>query len=137
MTESNGYLTVEQIRAAEDILEEDVEVPEWGGKLRVRGMTGKQRDAWETTIVQVRGNNRSLNLANLRARLVARSCVKGPGSHELLFTPADVEMLGNKSAAALERVFDVSRRLSALTESDVEELAKELGEGQSASSGSV
>ena len=37
---------------------------------------------------------------------------------------ADMEALGEKSAAALQRVFDVARRLSGMSESDVEELTK-------------
>jgi hypothetical protein len=35
-----------------------------------------------------------------------------------------VEALGKKSAAALNRVFEVAQRLSGITDDDVEELAK-------------
>ena len=42
----------------------------------------------------------------------------------LLFTAADVEQLGAKSALALDRVFDVAARLSGFRESDIEELEK-------------
>jgi hypothetical protein len=132
MSDKNGqYLSLDQIRTADDIQEEDVEVPEWGGKVRVRGMTGTQRDKWENDLLRVRGNKRSLDLQNARARLVARTCVQP------VFSVADAEWLGMKSAAALERVFDVARRLSGLTDTDIEELTKDLGEEQSVSSGSA
>jgi hypothetical protein len=35
----NGYLTPEAILAAADVQEVDVTVPEWGGRVRVRGLT--------------------------------------------------------------------------------------------------
>ena len=41
-----------------------------------------------------------------------------------LFYPSDVERLGETSAAALERVFSVGRRLAGMSDQDVEELAK-------------
>ena len=40
-------LTQEQIRAASDLKTEEVYVPEWGGSVLMRGMTGTERDAWE------------------------------------------------------------------------------------------
>jgi hypothetical protein len=41
-----------------------------------------------------------------------------------MFTAGDLEILGSKSAAALDRIFTVSRKLSGLTEEDIEELEK-------------
>jgi len=41
-----------------------------------------------------------------------------------LFADADALELGQKSAAALVRVVDVARRLSGMTDEDVEELEK-------------
>ena len=40
------YLSRDAILQREDIKTEDVEVPEWGGTVRVRGMSGVQRDAF-------------------------------------------------------------------------------------------
>lgn len=39
------FLTADEILAADDIPEDTVEVPEWGGKVRVRGLTLKQLSA--------------------------------------------------------------------------------------------
>jgi hypothetical protein len=41
-----------------------------------------------------------------------------------MFSDQDVTKLGKKSARALDRVFDVSQRLSGITKEDVEDLAK-------------
>lgn len=115
-------LTREAILQAVDLLTEDVEVPEWGGIVRVRGLTGAERDRFEGSVVQVKGRKAAMNLHNLRARLVALTAIDEDG--ERLFSSKDVEALGEKSAAALERVFSAAQRLSGLSDEDVEELTK-------------
>lgn len=121
-----SLLTKEAILAAEDRQTEDVAVPEWGGTVRVRGLSGTERDAYEAGIVLIsRSGQRSVNLKNLRGRLVALACIDEEGNR--LFTDEDAIALGDRSAAALERLFDVARRLSGLSDSDVEEMAEGFG----------
>ena len=38
------YLTAEAITAAQDPAHEDVHVPEWGGWVRVKALSGAERD---------------------------------------------------------------------------------------------
>jgi hypothetical protein len=128
------YLTREQILAAKDTQFEDVDIPEWGGVVRVRGMTGAQRDSFEGEMVQQRGKSQVINLRNLRAKLVAKSLVDEKGA--LLFTAKDIETLGEKSASGLQKVYIVAQKLSGITTEDVESLTVALGEDPSASSGS-
>lgn len=115
-------LTREAILNAADLVTEDVEVPEWGGTVRVRGLTGSERDAFEQSIMEQRGRDVALNLRNIRAKLVALSVVDEQGRR--VFSDDDVKALGQKSAVALQRVFEVAQRLSGLRSEDVEELAK-------------
>ena len=116
-------LTREAILQAKDLPYEDVAVPEWGGKVRVRALTGAERDRFEASIVEQRGKaGPRLNTANIRAKLVALCCVDEQGNR--LFSDEDAELLGRKSAAALNRVFEVAQRLSGLTQADMEELEK-------------
>lgn len=122
-------LTREQILGATDIITELVPVPEWGGEVLVRGLSGAERDRFEASIVDVRGKRRSVNLLNVRARLVALAIVDESGQR--VFRAGDVEALGAKSAAALSRVFDAAQRLSGLSDDDVEELEKNSRSGQS------
>ena len=118
-------LSRDQILQADDLQTEDVEVPEWGGSVRVRGLLGSERDAFEASMVHMRGNGqRELRLANMRARLVVMSVVDENGRR--MFTDADVKALGDKSAAALDRVFDAARKLSRLTNRDVAELTEDF-----------
>lgn len=124
------YLTREQIIGADDRRTADVDVPEWGGTVRLRGMSGRERDEYEAGIIAVGPKGaREVNLKNMRARLVAFSCIDDEGS--AIFTVDDIAALGEKSAAALERVFDVARKLSGLSEDDVEELAEGFGNAPS------
>lgn len=54
------------------------------------------------------------NLANIQARLVAKSVVDEDG--RLIFKDSDVYKLGLKNAAPLDRVFVVARRLSYISQ---------------------
>lgn len=130
------YLSREEILNIPDIQIEDVFVPEWNTNVRVRGLTGTERDAFEEASLQrygKKGQTREVNLKDFRARLSAWSMVDENGKR--LFSDSDIPALGKKAAAALQRIFDVASRLSGLSESDVDELIKNSPDGQSADSG--
>lgn len=142
-------LTREQILQKADLQVEFVEIPEWASEetpdagVYVRGLTGEARDAFEMAMLEQRRNAKGknvqiINLKNLRAKLVVRCAVDhaDPELAREIFTPADVEELGHKSAAALQRIYQKARELSGLSDEDVDELTAELGEGQSDASGS-
>lgn len=113
-----SFLSRENILEANDVPTEDVEVPEWGGTVRVQAMTGTERDKFEASMV---GKGNKPNLANFRAKLAAACMVDENGDR--LFSESDVNALGKKSAAALDRVATAAQRISALSAEDVDELA--------------
>jgi hypothetical protein len=121
-------LSKDEILKAEDLPREVVEVPEWGGSVMVRGLSASERDAFEGSIIELRGKERKLHLENIRAKLASLTMVDEQG--ERLFTDAEVAALGKKSAQAVQRVFEAAQRLSGISETDVEELAKNSGNGQ-------
>ena len=110
------------ILTAQDLQTEDVEVPEWGGAVRVRSFTGRERDAFEASMVRGEGRDRKVDLTNMRARLVGLTVIDETGQR--LFTDEEVDLLGAKSGAALDRVFAIAQKLNGLSGSDVEELSK-------------
>lgn len=112
-------LTRDEILKAQDQRTVVVDVPEWGGQVIVSTMTGFSRDAFEHSCV---GKNGGTNMKNIRARLCAATIVDENGS--LQFTEDDIIKLGNKSGAALARVFEAASKLNALSQGDVEQLAK-------------
>jgi len=119
-------LNRDQILSSDDLAKELVPMPEWGGDVWVRGMTGAERDSFEMDVVEQRGKKSAVNMNNMRAKLCSRSICDEAG--KLLFSEADVKKLGEKSAAALSRIFMIAQRLSGITETDVKELAEELEE---------
>ena len=119
-------LTKDDILKAQDLKTEIVPVPEWGGEVTVKGMTGAERDKFEGSIVQTRGKDQTLNMANIRAKLASMTICDEQGKR--LFTEADVQQLSAKSAQALQRIFAVAQRLSGIGEDDVKELAEGLQE---------
>lgn len=119
----------------DDIKMELVEVPEWGGSLYVRGLTGFERDRFEAEVVDDRKDSKRMNLTNVRARLVALAVVDENGTR--LFKPTDIEWLGQKSAAVLDRIYDVATRLSGISDTDIEGMVDDLKEASSEDSPSV
>lgn len=117
-------LTAADILGTDDLKRELVEVPEWGGHIYIRTMTGTERDAFEASCLNVSASGKSKppNLANFRARFIAQVACDESGA--ILFTAAQVKELGDKSASALNRCFSVAQRLSGLSDDDVEELVK-------------
>lgn len=86
---------------------ETVTVPEWGGiAVRVRSLSGDDRDRYEMAIYEGRRDGRF----NPRALMVALSVVHENG--ERVFADADIAALGELDAAGLDRVFAVAQRLS-------------------------
>jgi len=129
-----ALLTRDAILKAEDIHTEKVDVPEWGGEVLVRGLSGRQRDEFEGSLVEHRGRRAVMNTANMRAKLVAWSVVDEEGKR--LFTNGDVPELGEHSAAAVNRIYGVAARLSGLSDEDVDEMVADFGKtgGDSSSS---
>lgn len=114
-----GLLDRAAILAAPDLAHEDVPVPEWGGVVRIAAFSAAARDSFELWVVQSRQKG---SFVNVRAALVARCAVDAEGRR--LFSDSEVEALGAKSAAALDRLFEVAGRLNRVTEGDIEDLEK-------------
>jgi hypothetical protein len=75
------FLDRDEILDYEDIETHVVPVPEWGKKaaVRLKVLSAAERDAFEASTVTVKGGKQKPNLANLRARLVARCMVDAKG----------------------------------------------------------
>lgn len=116
----------EQILGAEDLPRQSVDTPEWAPavpSVTVRGLTAAERDQYEQGLTE-RTPDGSVrprrNLKNLRASFVVRVVVNDDGSR--VFTDDDIDVLGEKSALVLDRLWDVGRALSGMqTEVETEE----------------
>ena len=108
-------LSLETILAAKDQTIEKLAIPEWGGHVFVRNMSALERDKYEQAHL-------TKKLANYRATIAACSVCDEEG--KLLFSSANIAELAKKSAKPLDRIFEVSMRLSGISEKDIEELEK-------------
>src|SRR3990167_9168237 len=119
-----AYLTRDDVLSANDLPTKEVKVPEWGGIVLVRGLSGAEKDRLEASMLRQKGNEISLSINNVRAKLVSMSVIDESG--KLVFSEKDVHALGKKSSLALDRVYDVCQRLSGLSAKDVKEIALNL-----------
>lgn len=118
-------LSREDILQADDIEQEEVEVPEWGGGVIVEALSGEERSTFRDNHVKVDPNNpeqMEFKQKDSEERLVALCAVDEDG--ERLFKPEDVKRLRKKSSRALDRVASKARELSGLEEEDQEEAKK-------------
>lgn len=118
-----ALLTKDEILAADDLFTEDVEVPEWGGTVRIRGMTALQLDQWEMRIAKAR--ERGMTDIDFRASCVAQCIVDEDGNR--VFNIQDVVALSKKSGAVLDRLFDIVRDKSGMTNEHLRAAAENLG----------
>lgn len=97
----------------------DMDVPEWGGSVRITTMSGFARDRFESSVI---GKNGGVNHVNIRAKLVAACLVDDKG--ELMFKEKDIDALGRKSCKALDRIFEEAQKLNGIGDTEIEDLAK-------------
>lgn len=116
-------LTKDQILGADDRETKTIHVKQWGGDVKISTMTGADRDAFEATMIPEKGKDKVKQLANFRARFVARCIVDEEGG--TLFSSKDMVELGRKSSAVLSTLFDACRELNGMTDGDVDDLGKE------------
>lgn len=121
-----ALLSRKDILKAQDLPTKDVEVPEWGGTVRVRSLTARDRDAIETALIDARQKDDGQPV-NIRARYAAACIVDENGSP--LFSVDDVEVLGGKSGGAVDRVYEA---ISALNLIDPAEVETQAGESSAA-----
>jgi hypothetical protein len=118
-----AFLSADQILGADDRNYEDVDVPEWGGTVRVVGMSGSDRNAYQASLVVIgsNGNVQRLNMTDQLAKLLAR-CLHDDEFNRL-FSDKEIKALGTKNGAILERLSGIAQRLSGLRKEDVEAAA--------------
>lgn len=128
-----SLLSKSAILGASDLKHEDVEVPAWGGTVRIRTMTGEERDEFRTSIASNNGDA-GVPVGKFSAALLVATCVDEQGTR--LFTTEDMAALQAKSAASLDAPAAVAMRLNGLGSGAVEAAEKNSVSGQSVDSGS-
>ena len=107
-----NYLSAESIWSANDIQESEVDVPDWGGKVKIRGLTLEQMSTLATRVTHrnVRTGQDEID----RELSVALTLIYGMVEPQL--TEADAAKLSTKSAAAVTRIVQAINALGPTTE---------------------
>ena len=132
-------LNFDDIVASQDKEYEDVDVPEWGGTVRIATMSGEDRDRWELSMMQADDSSErgfKLNFdAYSRVRLVAM-CLVDDNFNRIFVTKEQIEKLSQKSGKVMDFLYDVAQRVNGITESDIDDLEKNSVSAQNGDSGS-
>lgn len=104
------------ILAAGDFKLEKVSVPEWGGDVYIKTITGLDRDRFEDGYSEQK-------MKNFRSRFLVLTLCDDRGDR--LFTDAEVEELSKKSSLVISRLFEKSWSLNAFTNEAVDELGND------------
>ena len=132
-------LNFDDIVASQDKEYEDVEVPEWGGTVRIATMSGEDRDRWELSMMQADDSSErgfKLNFdAYSRVRLVAM-CLVDDNFNRIFVTKEQIERLSQKSGKVMDLLYDVAQRVNGITDEDIDDLEKNSVSAQNGASGS-
>lgn len=121
-------LSKSAIIAAKDVRIEKINVPEWGGDVFIKTLSGTDRDAFEDAYSREK-------MKNFRARFLVMTLCDEKGGR--LFDDAEIEEVGKKSSIVLNRLFDKAWSFNAFTAVEVEELGKDSPTDQSGGSTSA
>lgn len=116
------FLTQEEILAPRALPFEDVEVPEWGGTLRIQGLSSDEGDKFLASLQRQNGQKIDRDTTYYCAKLLARCIVSAQG--ERVIQEANVLSLAQQSNAVVMRLTEVAQRLSGLLPGSVEDAAK-------------
>ena len=118
-------LSKKAILEAKDIKTKEIEVPEWGGAVCIRIISGADRDVFEQAYSEKK-------MDAFRTRFLVLTICDASG--ERVFTNDEVEALNKKSSKVLNRLFDEAWEFNAFTPAAVEALGNDSPSVQSASS---
>jgi hypothetical protein len=116
------------ILAADDVRKEKFAVPEWGGDVFLRVLTGTDRDRFEESY-----SEQKMKAFRIRFLLLALCDEAG----ERLFADNEADSLGKKSSVVINRLFEAGWKLNAFSQEAVDALGEDSQADLSASSTSV
>jgi hypothetical protein len=117
------------ILSANDLKVHSIAVPEWGGDVFVKSLTGAERESFESAIG-------TPGVRSTRALLVFHTACDEKGER-LFVDTEDVAKLEKRSSAALDRVASEAMRINRMGSKALEEAEKNLPAAPSGASPSV
>lgn len=130
-----GLLSREALLGATSLPQQTIHIHALGGDVIVRGMNGKDRDAFEASLLVGKGRGRHVSTDNIRGRLAARCLVHPDGRR--MFSDEEADQLGAIRADVLSPIYDLAQKLSGVSDEDIDELGKRSEKADSGTSSST
>lgn len=111
-----------RIVAATDTKLNTVNVPEWGGEVCLKTLTGSERDSFEESYSGEK-------MKNFRCRFLVLTLCDENG--ERLFADDEADVVGKKSSLVINRLFEKAWQLNAFSDAAVDALGKDSPSDQS------
>ena len=116
-------LTAKDILAVKDFKTRTIEVPEWGGEVMLRTISGNDREKFETMVLEKTGKDGQVKDSKLiRATLLAMTICNEEGKR--ILDKSTISALNDKSSKVIERLFLEASELNGLNEQAVVEAKK-------------
>lgn len=110
-------LTADAILSANDLHLVPVNVKEWGGCVYIRVCSVGEMESYQREFAE-----KKESMDNWRPKFLVRCLCDKEGNQ--LFSMSQVEALSKKSVKVMAKLFDLAMKHNAVTEADIEELAK-------------
>lgn len=107
----------EQLQLKSEVLH----VAAWGCDVMIRELTGSERDSYEASIVGNKRKSDTIDLTDVRARLVAR-CLIDPETGERIYKDNEAHIVGKLPGAGLDVIYERCKELSGISKKDEDEL---------------
>lgn len=117
---SMKQLSAADIVAADDLVVREVKVPEWGGTVLVRSLTGEDRASYLASIVTTGPDGKLVPQVGRADLQLAYLSLINPDGSRMFTDRAGFEALAGKSNRALKRITDVAEEISGLGKDAVE-----------------
>jgi hypothetical protein len=117
-------LTKDEIFAVDDLKTQRVHVSDWHGDVFLRCMSAQERIEYEAEFDKLREAGKAVDQLEIILLFLQKVIVDKAG--DPLFGADDLEALRKKNWKVLYEIFEKAQEINALSDEDVEELAKNL-----------
>ena len=116
-----SLLTAADIASVQDFKYVDVDMPQWGGTVRLRNLTADALDEYNRSLFTPQGDKFVPNAVRRRLKLVSQCFCDERGDVD---AKANIEALSKRDGTDIDTLYEAAAALNKLTQASREEIAK-------------
>lgn len=105
-----SYLTLDQIAKAKDLETMDLEMPEWGGTIKLQSISAAKR----LELAALVSENKEKQASSIT--MIAKFAIKNSLVEPKIESDDQVDMLLSKSASAIEKIVEAFNKLAGMSD---------------------